>query len=210
LLRPEWNVINFDSKGVLTVARFESLRFLFLTLTLAVLAPSVCFGQSVAIIDVAAVFKAHQTFTQQLDAIRNQAEALRTNSMQVQQEFARKAEVLKQYDPASQQFRDTEAALAKEAALLDMNQKDQIRQLMQAEAKLHYDTYQQVNQLIASFCDNQGITLVLRYANDSLDEANPESIMLKVNSSIIYHQPGRDITSQIIAMLPNAEHRSSR
>lgn len=158
-------------------------------------------GQGVAIIDVAAVFKAHPQFTQELDNIRNKAEALRSSGMQAQQEFARKAEQLKQLEPSSQEFRDAETNLAKEAALLDNAQKDQIRQLMQAEAKLHYDVYQQVNQLLGSYCENQGITLVLRYANDTLEESNPESIMQKVNSSIIYRQPGQDITPQIIAML---------
>lgn len=192
------------------MTRFETLRFSFLCAILACATPSASFGQGVAIIDVAAVFKAHQTFTQQLDAIRNQAESLRTSSMQMQQDFARKAESLKQLEPSSQQFRDAETSLAKEAALLDMNQKEQIRNLMQLEAKLHYDTYQQVNSLIAQYCESKGITLVLRYSNDSLDEANPESIMLKVNSSIIYHQPGRDITSQIVALLPTSEPRSTR
>jgi Skp family chaperone for outer membrane proteins len=155
----------------------------------------------VALIDVSEVFKAHPSFTQELDNIRAKAESLRGNSVQLQQEFARKAEVLKTLDPKSQEFRDAEATLAKEAALLDNSQKDQIRQLMQAEAKLHFDVYQQVNQLIGTYCQEQGITLVLRFANDQLDESNPESIMQKVNSSIIFHEPSRDITQQIIALL---------
>lgn len=188
-----------DSKGVLTV---KNISYCFLSAALLLFgAASSLSAQGVAIVDVAAVFKAHQQFTQELDSIRNKAETLRSNAMQAQQEFALKAERLKQLEPTSQEFREAEANLAKEAALLDNNQKDQVRQLMQAEAKLHYDVYQQVNQLIASYCENQSITLVLRYANDSLDESNPESIMQKVNSSIIFHQPGQDITPQIIAML---------
>lgn len=159
----------------------------------------------IALIDVAAVFKAHSQFTQELDNIRAQAETLRANSAQMQQDLARKAEGLKELDLKSQEFRDAEANLAKEVALLENAQKNQIRQLMQAEAKLHFDVYQQVNQLIGTYCQEHEITLVLRFASDPLDASNPESIMQKVNSSIIFHQPGRDITQQIIALLPQAE-----
>jgi Skp family chaperone for outer membrane proteins len=192
---------------VLTVNFYQFPRlvihqFLYLISISLFLAPGIAAAQGVAIIDMAAVFKAHRVFSQQLDSIRSQAESLRANAMQAQQDFARKTEVLKTFEPGSQSFRDAEAALAKEAALLDMNQKDQVRQLMQAEAKLHFDTYQQVNQLIAGLCQEKGITLVLRFVSDSLDESNPESIMQKVNSAIIYHQPGRDITPEIIALLP--------
>ncbi len=176
------------------------LRIAAVAMGTACLSQHVC-AQGVGLVDMGAVFRAHSGFTQQLDAIRGQADSLKSASLQAQQDLSRKAEMIRQYDPSSSEFREAEASLAKEAAVLQVNHDGQVRSLMMAEARLHYNTYRQVNQLIASYCDQQGISLVLRFNQGASDSDHPEAIMQKVNNPIVYYQPGRDITHQIISML---------
>jgi len=42
---------------------------------------------------------------------------------------------------------------------------------------------------------------VLRYSDQEMDLAQPGSVMNRVNSSVIYHDPSNDITQAIIGQL---------
>ncbi len=158
----------------------------------------------VAIVDIGAVFKSHAEFTQRLDALRAEAEQFKSASQSQQQQLMQKAEVLKQYSPGSLEFKQAESSLAQESAALEVEQRDAMRKLMQTEAKLHFDTYAQVNQLIADYCDQQGIQLVLRFNGDPMDPKNINTIMQRVNGSIVFYEPDRNITTQIIGTLPQS------
>ncbi len=155
----------------------------------------------VGLVDIGAVFKSHSVFTAQLEQLRQEAERFKASSVQLQQSLIQKAEGIKQYTPGSAEFKQAETALAQESAAMEVEQRDKMRKLMQQEAQLHFRTYSEVNELIGSYCDQQGIQLVLRFNGEPMNPKNPGSIMQRVNGSIIYHDQERDITPQIIAQL---------
>ena len=163
----------------------------------------------VAIVDIGEVFKGHTAFKQQLEALKQEAEQFKATSLQLQQSLMQKAEAMKQYTPGSDNFKQAEASLAQESATMEVDQRDKMRQLMQREAKLHFDTYAEVNKLIESYCDQHGIQLVLRFNSEKMDMKNPGSIMQRVNGSIIYHDQDKDITSQVIAQLVQSKGSAS-
>lgn len=163
----------------------------------------------VAIVDIGEIFKSHPQFTQQLESLKQEAEQFKATSLQLQQMLIQKAEVLKQYTPGSAEFKQAEAGLAQESAAMEVDQRDKMRQLMQQEARLHFDTYAAVNKLIEQYCDQRGIQLVLRFNSEQMDPKNPGSIMQRVNGSIIYHEQDKDITSQIIAQLVQQQGSAS-
>ena len=43
--------------------------------------------------------------------------------------------------------------------------------------------------------------MVLRYSNQEMDLAKPGSVMQRVNSSVVYHNPNYDITQAIVGQL---------
>lgn len=179
-------------------------------IAVALFATSAFAQTNVAIVDVGAVFKGHPAFSQQLDALRQEAESFKANSIQLQQQLAQKAEILKQYTPGSAEFKAAETKLATESAALEVEQRNKMRGLMQSEAKLHYDTLAEVNQLISDYCDQRQIQMVLRFNGEPMNADNPRSIMQRVNGSIIYHRPDKDITPQIIAALVQQSGTASR
>ena len=155
----------------------------------------------VAIVDVGTIFKQHPSFAGQLEALKGQADGFKGQAMQAQQALAAKAQSLQDLKPDSDDFRTKQTELAKEAAALQVEQNNLMQKLMEREAMLHFETYQQVNALISSYCDDRGIQLVLRYNNQAMDLAQPGSVMQRVNSSVIYHDPNNDITQAIIGQL---------
>ena len=155
----------------------------------------------IAIVDVGKVFKSHPQFTQQLAGLKQQADQFKANSLQAQQSLMKEAEVLKNYQPGTPNYIEAESKLAQKSAAMEVNQRNQMRELMEQEAELHYRTYMQVQQLITQYCDGQDVRLVLRYNSEAMDPQNPASVMQQVNSSIVFHGPRADITDLIIKQL---------
>ena len=155
----------------------------------------------VAIVDVGSIFKQHPTFAGQLEALKGKADGFKAQAMQAQQALAAKAQSLQDLKPDSDDFRTKQTELAKEAAALQVEQNNLMQKLMEREAMLHFETYQQVNALISAYCDDRGIQLVLRYNNQDMDLAQPGSVMQRVNSSVVYNDPNNDITKAIVGQL---------
>ncbi len=152
----------------------------------------------VAIVDIGLIFKSHPEFSQRLAALKQDADQFQQNAMAAQQQLMQKAEVLKQYTPGSEEFKSYESTLAQQKAAMDVDQRNRMRTLMQEEAKLHFNTYAEVNELVSQYSSSQGIQLVLRYNSQKMDPKNPNSVMQRVNGSVIYHAPGNDITELIV------------
>lgn len=159
----------------------------------------------VAICDVGMIFKNHPQFSQNLAALKQEADQFKANAASIQQELKQKAEVLQQYEPGSVEFNQAESKLAQESAAIEVEQRDTMRKLMQREAQLHYDTYMEVNNIIAQYCQEQGIQLVLRFNSEEEEADNPQAIMQKVNGSVVYHRNQNNITATIIQRIVQAK-----
>ncbi len=165
---------------------------------------------NVALCDVGLIFKNHPEFTQSLAALKQEADQFKISANQIQQQLIQKAEVLKQYEPGSNEFNQAETRLAQESAAIEVEQRDAMRKLMQREAQLHYDTYIEVTSIISEYCQEQGIQLVLRYNSEEAQPNNPQSIMQAVNGSVIYYQSQKDITPIIIQRIAQAKGSANR
>ncbi len=183
---------------------FVSVSFLFC------LAENAEAQTKVAIVDIGLVFKNHPDFSNQLEALSRQAEQFKAQTQQLQQSFQQKVDVLNQYEKDSADYREKEAELAKESATMEVNQRSKMRELLTEEARLHFDTYVEVSNFISQYCQENGIQLVLRYNSEEMDPKDPESIMQRVNGSVIYHHAGNDITNVITQRIIQANHSVSQ
>lgn len=177
-------------------AFFACLAVAFLTNTSTVSAQT-----KVAIVDVGLIFKSHPQFSQKLAALKQEADQFQQGALQAQQQLMKKAELLKQYTPDSAEFKNAETQLAQEQVAMEVEQRDKMRALMKREAKLHYDTYAEVHGLVGQLCESQGIQLVLRYNSEEMNPKNPGSVMQRVNGSVVFHNPGNDITNLIVGRI---------
>lgn len=164
----------------------------------------------VGLIDIGQVFKNHPQFSNQLKGLRDAAEAFRVETQKVQQAFNQKTGVLEQYEKDSNEYRTKEAELAQESAKLEVDARNKMRAMLTEEAVLHFDTYVEVSDIISQYCKEQGIQLVLRYNSEKMDAKNPESIMQRVNGSVIYHDESRDITRIIIQRIAQSGGTAAR
>lgn len=182
--------------------RLIAVSFASLAISLSFFVQTTSAQTRVAIVDIGTVFKQHPTFAAELEKLKQEADAFKATSVQAQQSLAQEAEGIKaNYDPDSVDFKNAQTALAQKAAALQVEQGRKMQGLMEREAGLHFQTYQQVKDLIEQYCDAKGVQLVLRYNSQQMDPNQPGSVMQRVNSSVVYHNPTNDITKVILSQV---------
>lgn len=173
----------------------------------AIIAGGCCFGSTavaqtkVVLIDVGLIFKSHPQFSTELNALKAEADNFKVKSQQDGQALAAKKEKLRAFIPGTEDFKNLEKKLAQEQAAFSVEQNSILRELMNREAKLHYDTYQQVTKVIGEYCKSRNIQLVLRYNSEKMDPSLPNSIMEKVNGNVVYYLPQKDVTAEILQQI---------
>lgn len=197
----------YNSKGVLKVIQSISKTLVFAGLVLAICVSSAVAQTKVAVVDVGLVFKNHPTFSQDLESLKAEADTFKEETRQLQTKLMEKANVLKNYQPDSPEFRQAETELAQESAALEVQQRSKLRNLMEREAKLHYDTYLQIKRAVSTYCEQRAIQLVIRHDSQPMDPEQPSTIMQKVNSKIVFHRPNNEITQEIVAMVAGSALR---
>lgn len=117
--------------------------------------------------------------------------------------------MLNQWEKDSPEYREKEAELAKESATLEVSQRAKMRELLTEEARLHFDTYVEVTNFISQYCQENGYQLVLRFNSEKMDPKDPQSIMQRVNGSVIYHNTANDITNVVTQRIIQANGSAS-
>ena len=188
-----------------------------ITISLAISLTALVFGLTpsaqaqtrVALVDIGAIFKNHPTFSKSLAELKTQADQFKAETEKLQMDFAKRAEQLNFYEKDSPEYRELESKLARDSAALEVQQRGKMRDLLAREARLHYDTYLEVQRFIGDYCQEQGIQLVLRYSAQPMLPDNPNTIMQKVNGNVVYYRDGKDITSIIIERIMQVRSASN-
>ena len=153
---------------------------------------------SVSLVDVAKVFDNLTVFKQQMQSLENEAKQYSADLQAKTQALAQRAESLKGKDPSSSEFRTIEQQLAQDRANLEIERRNRQRHFVEQEASLYFDTYVQVSQVIAAYCEEANVRLILSFNSTPMTVDDPQTIMQTVNGIIVYHTPPTDITDEII------------
>jgi len=152
---------------------------------------------TVVVIDVEAVFKAHNRFKQAIDIMKKDVADFENHVRDQQAKIRSKTEEMQQFNPGTPDYKRKEEEAAQMTSVLQVQMQLKRRDFMEREAKLYYNVYTEVKGLVARFANDQGISLVLRYNSAEIDPTDRNSVMMGVNSPIVF-QRNLDITRWII------------
>ncbi len=74
------------------------------------------------------------------------------------------------------------------------------KDFLEREAKVYYQTYLEVSNMVKYYAQQHSIGLVLRFNGDQVDPNRRESVLRAINDPIV-HQNNIDITPDILALL---------
>lgn len=152
----------------------------------------------IVVVDVAQVYKSHNTFNAELEAMKQDVEAFKASIQRETQRLQQLSEDLKRFDPNSDDYKRREEELSTDTAKLGVFRNQKNREFLEREARLYFDTYIGINRQMSSIADEYGITLVLRVDNNVPDAKDRQSVLQAVNRNIVYKQPQTDYTAMLI------------
>ncbi|MGI9515426.1 MAG: OmpH family outer membrane protein [Pirellulaceae bacterium] len=154
-------------------------------------------GGMVAVLDVAKVFEANALFNQRMDAIKAEAEQFKAQMEAEQQRLQQMAEQGKDYKPGSPELKQLEADVEAQAAQMRTKARQTNTDMLNREARIYYDTYTQMQQVVGGMSDQFGISLVIRFDSKSIDPENRGEVIQGVNRNVVY-QKNLDLTTMVI------------
>jgi Skp family chaperone for outer membrane proteins len=157
-------------------------------------------GTSVAVIDIAHIFKNHVRFNAQMNDMKRDIDAfdgaMRDESKKLQQ----KQEAMMQFNQASPEFKKADEELAHLKSDFQIRVQAKKREFLEQEARVYYGIYREVEEGVASFAQRNRIGLVLRYTGDEMKPDDRASVLQGVNKPVVY-QDRLDITQHILNQL---------
>jgi Skp family chaperone for outer membrane proteins len=157
-------------------------------------------GTSVAVIDIAFIFKNHVRFNGQMNDMKRDIEAFDAQMREESQKLAKKQEVMQGFTPTSAEFKRADEELAHLKSDFQIRVQAKKREFLELEAKVYYGIYREVEESVAIFAQRNGIGLVLRYTGDEMKADDRASVLQGVNKPVVY-QDRLDITQHILNQL---------
>jgi Skp family chaperone for outer membrane proteins len=159
--------------------------------------PALAQGASVVVIDVSYIFKHHVRFKEAQDAMKKEVEQYEESIRVERETITKMAEQLKAYAPESPDYTKLEEQIATRTSKLQLDTARARKEFLTREAKLYYDTYQEVSNLVADFAREHGISLVLRFSSEPIEPDDRNSVLQGINRAVVY-QNQLNITSHVL------------
>ena len=157
-------------------------------------------GGLVAVLDVAKVFKANTTFEKRMEDIKGEADALKAQIQQEQENIRIRAQEVAQYEIGLRERNQLEGKIEQDQASLRTKARQAETDLLNREAKIYYETYEQMQSTVAKLAQQYGISLVLRFDSEEIDPTNRPEVIKGVNRAVVYHHK-LDLTKLVIESL---------
>ena len=154
-------------------------------------------GTRVAVIDIGKVFKQHPGFNQAMETMKRDVQQSQGELQQRAKEIQALRDKLKVYQPDSAEAKQVEAQILEMQAAGQLEATKKKKDLLDREAKLYYEVYEEIKQEVNGFMQQYGIALVLRFNSDAIDVKNRPAVLEYVNRPVVMERR-IDITSQIV------------
>lgn len=155
----------------------------------------------IAVVDVAYIFKNDPGIKGQVEAIEAQLKAINTEVETRKNELKQAAELLKSYKPGSGEYAAQEEKVAQMESKLRLDMSRRRKELADAEAKIYFENYQQIQAAVKYIADYYKVKLVLRYNSEEMEQENGQSVIRGVMKSVVYHSADIDMTSVVLQRL---------
>ena len=162
----------------------------------------------VALLDVSRIFKQHARFNGMMEEMKAHVQQVEAWVKTEREAMRVQAEQMKDLQPGSQQYKDTEVALAKRQSDVQIQMQVQRKELMQREAKIYFNVYSEVQQEVEAVAAARGFVIVLRYNGDQVDVEQPDDVLRDINKSVIWFNRGADITDEVLARIASRSQQS--
>ncbi len=161
-------------------------------------------GHRIGVVDVGLIFREHAGIKQRLSAVEATLKAYDAELMTKRKEIQTTVEALKTLNPGSQEYAAQEEKAARLESELKLEASRKRKELAEAEAKVYFESYQQIASAVKRIAEYNKIDLVLRYNSEEMDLQSEESVLRGLQKSVVYRKDGLDLTPVVMTLLNQA------
>ena len=155
-------------------------------------------GTNVAVIDIGQVFDKHPQFQAQMQNLKKQVEELDAFLRGEQKRMITMRDDLQSYAAGSPQYKAKEEEMAHLQSDLQVKMALQRKDFVEKEARVYFDTYNEVYTIISEVADRNGIGLVLRFNSEEMKPEDRSSVLNGVNRAVVF-QRNLNVTNMVVA-----------
>jgi Skp family chaperone for outer membrane proteins len=157
-------------------------------------------GTNVAVLDISQVFENYPAFQTQMADLKTEVEKFEGFLKAEQTKLMQLREKLQQYTPGSPEFKKLEEEMARQNSDLQIKMGQQRREFLEKEARVYYDGYNEVYNVVSTLAMRNDIKLVLRFNSEAMKPDDRASVLQGVNRAVVY-QKNLNITNLVITAL---------
>jgi Skp family chaperone for outer membrane proteins len=157
-------------------------------------------GTNVAVLDISLVFEHYPEFQSQMAELKTQVEEFEAFLKKEQADLLKERDKLQNYAAGSKEFKELEEKMTHTNTDLRLKMEQQRREFLEKEARIYFDGYSQVYNVVSTLAQRNDIRLVLRFSSDSMKADDRNSVLQSVNRPVIY-QKNLNITDLVIQAL---------
>jgi len=150
----------------------------------------------VVVVDIGKIFKENTGFTGKIDAWKKDVEGAEAALNVDRKAIQKQMEGLPTFNAGSPEYKKLEEEITRRQADFQVRAQIKQKEFLERESKIYAGFYQEINDEIAMFARQNGISLVLRTNNEKVDTSNREALMREINKPIVF-QRNLDITDVI-------------
>ncbi|MEM9184940.1 MAG: OmpH family outer membrane protein [Planctomycetota bacterium] len=163
----------------------------------------------IAVVDISYIFKNHAGFLAKMEGMKGEVQGIEKQLEAERQKIVGMEEQKTRFKPGTPEFSQLDDKIATSKASFQLNMQRMRKGFLEKEAKVYYETYQEVNQMIENYAKYQGLGLVLRFNGEPADPAQREAVLRDINKPVQY-QNSIDITPDVLALLNRNNANATR
>ena len=162
---------------------------------------------SIALVDVGHILKNHPTMNANMEAIKAEMtkaqEEIETRRKSL---LAETEMVQKNYDTNTADFKQKQEQLISQESKLRVDFMGKEKEFAEKQAGVIYQSYQSINQAIATVANYYKYDLVLRYSREQneMDPKKPQSVNFGIQRDVLFLNPQVDVTELVLNVLNNS------
>jgi len=158
-------------------------------------------AQPIGLLDVGYVFKNYPCFTELLAEMKTDVQAAEAEVKKKKEALAGLQKELKLHTIGTPEYAELERRIAMAQAELAGSIEAQKKVFVRREARLYYDAYQEIAQVVEDYARENNLALVLRFNDNPVNVNDPKDVLRGINSPVVWHDQGRDLTRIILQRL---------
>jgi Skp family chaperone for outer membrane proteins len=165
---------------------------------------------TVAVVDVGYILENHPTMKSEIERIEAEMKKADAEFAGKRDSIIKKMDALKeQFTEGTKEYENQEKSIAEMDTTFRLELLKKRKEFDEARAKVIYNVYTGINDVVKYYCDQTGTGLVLRASREKMDPKKPETVQIVMSQEVLYFQPNADITNWVLDALKSRSGQAS-